>query len=129
MAGKKGKGGKKKKHYYGRKAKKVVNKTRRKTFRIFKAVALEGPLIMFVAEGVVASKGQPLSARLGDAAGRIAMATTGIQYHPGGKATWQPEYLLLGWGGPLAYKGLQFAVNMIPGKKDSPFAELAALTG
>lgn len=126
--GKKGKKGKHKKHY-GRKIKQHVSKARQKTFRILKGIALEGPLIAYVAEGVLMGRGQPLSIRVMDFASRLSVGTTGIRYTGTGTVKWEPQMMLLGWGGPLAYKGIQFAVNMIPGKKDSPFAELSAITG
>ena len=125
--------GKGKKHY-GRKIKKKLNKAKAKTFRMLKAIALEGPLIFYVADGVMNVQG--FQNKIKVFASRLCAGTTGILL-PGmgaesfgfGGGPWNAKYLILGWGGPLAYKGIQFAVNVIPGKKDSPFAELSAITG
>jgi len=127
MAKGKGKGkGKGKKHYY-RKVKKHVNKARSKTLRIIKAVVLEAPVIGWTIEGVRQANG--IQHKLVQGSSRLLAGTTGMLYGGGGRVTWQPQYLMLGWGGPVVYKAITFGANMIPGEKVNPFTNLARLAG
>lgn len=126
----KGKKGKKGKKHYGKKAKRYARKARSRTYRFLKGAALEAPLIVYIGEGIAATRGQPVIDRIVDAISRLGLGITGFHYTMGsGQVKFMPEYLALGWGGPLAYKGVQFLVNAIPGQKDSPFAELSKMTG
>jgi len=126
---KKDKKRKKGKKHYGRKAKRYARKAKSKTFRLLKGVALEGPLIMYILERQLYLKGHPIMEKLQYFAADLARGTTGMNYTGSGNVKFSPEYLLLGWGGPLVYKGIQFMVNVIPGQRDSPFAELSKIAG
>jgi hypothetical protein len=123
------KGKKKKRSYKKRykKVKKTVNKARSKTLRIVKALVLEAPLIGWTVEGVTQANGIQDNVVQGSC--RLLAGTTGVLYGGGGRVTWQPQYLMLGWGGPVVYKAITFGANMIPGEKVNPFTNLSRLTG
>lgn len=123
-------------YYFGRKtrARRIYRTVKRghrraisKSLGLIKGLVLAGPTIAYIAEGQMNLKGSPITAKLENGLSRLCVATTGVLYEGHGKASFQPQYLLLGWGPALAYKGLSFATRAIPGPKASPFSGMAAV--